>query len=113
MPKTIEDLENILRTFKEEDPAGKGQTIPLLTDLGGLYNGLSAGFTENGYGNWQDTDGKIKHPILQPGFKDAVAKMAEWYKEGYIYKESYVINREQQEQLLSSNRIGSTIMWYS
>ncbi|MFY9278928.1 MAG: extracellular solute-binding protein [Caldicoprobacterales bacterium] len=113
MPKTIEDLENILRTFKEEDPAGNGQTIPLLTDLGGLYNGLSAGFTENGYGNWQDTDGKIKHPILQPGFKDAVAKMAEWYKEGYIYKESYVINREQQEQLLSSNRIGSTIMWYS
>lgn len=113
MPKTIEEFENILKTFKEEDAAGNGQTIPLLTDIGGLYNALSAGFTEHGAGNWQDEDGKIKPAIMQPGFKDAVAKMAEWYREGYIYKESYVVNREQQEQLLFANRVGSTMMWYS
>lgn len=113
MPKTIDEFENILKTFKENDPAGNGQTIPLLTDLGGVYNAFSAGFTKYGFGNWKDTDGKIKHFILQPGFKDAIAKMAEWYKKGYVYKESYSINREQQEALVASNRVGSTMMWYS
>lgn len=48
MPTTLEEFENILRTFKENDPAGNGQTIPLLTDLGGVYNAFSAGFTEHG-----------------------------------------------------------------
>ena len=54
----MDELENVLKTFKEKDPAGNGQTIPLMTN-GDLNGALAAGFMDVGYGNWVDADGKV------------------------------------------------------
>ncbi|MBO9609119.1 MAG: extracellular solute-binding protein [Paenibacillaceae bacterium] len=113
MPKTIDELENVLKTFKEKDPAGSGQTIPLIADLSGLNNALSAGFTDQGYGNWVDADKKIKPPVLQPGYKEFVAKMAEWYQKGYLYKEAFSIKADQMKELIKQNRVGTASTWYT
>ena len=93
MPKTIDELDNVLRTFKENGTGGEG-TIPLLADIAGkhsskgLHNSFLGAFTEYGYSNWLDpTDNKIKPAELQPGFKDFLAKMNEWYTKGYMYPE--------------------------
>jgi ABC-type glycerol-3-phosphate transport system substrate-binding protein len=111
MPKTIDEYENVLRAFKDQDPAGSGQTIPLLTDLASLNGGFAAGFMDIGYGNWVDKDGKVKPPQLHPGYREFVAKMADWYKKGYIFKEAFSSNRTRQIELVKQNRVASGVVW--
>ncbi len=113
MPKTIEEYETVLKALKEKDPAGAGQTIPIVTNMTGLNLALSAGFMDVGYGPWMDQDGKVKPPEVNPGYKDFIAKMAEWYQKGYIYKETFTLNTERTRELIKQNRVGSAIIHYS
>ncbi|MBP1988576.1 extracellular solute-binding protein [Paenibacillus eucommiae] len=113
MPKTMDEYEVVLKAFKDNDPAGAGQTIPMLTNLSGLNNALAAGFMDVGYGNWLDSDGKVKPVVLNPGYKDFVAKMADWYKKGYIYKEAFSINKNQMIDLVKQNRVATGAIWYT
>ncbi|MFK7692146.1 extracellular solute-binding protein [Paenibacillus sp. HJGM_3] len=114
VPKTIDELEAVLKAFKEKDPDGNGKddTIPMITDLNGIKNALMGGFTEYGNSNWFDAaDQKLKPVELAPGFKDFVAKMADWYQKGYIYKESFA--KFDPLELLKTNRVGTSSLWYS
>ncbi|WP_135552220.1 extracellular solute-binding protein [Paenibacillus cymbidii] len=113
MPKTIDELENVLKTFKEKDPSSSGQTVPLVTNLAGLNGSLAAGFMGTGYGNWIDTDGKVKPAVMHPGYKDFVAKMADWYQKGYIFKEAFSAKNERLVELIKQNRTASFAGWYS
>lgn len=113
MPTTMEELEAILKEFKEKDPAGGGKTIPLLTTLEELSHSLAAGFMDVGYGKWLDADGKVKPEVLNPGYKDFVAKMADWYKKGYIYKEAFTIEGAEQIELIKQNRVAVGAHWHS
>lgn len=113
MPKTLDELESVLKAFKEKDPDGNGKddTIPILLDDRFQY-GLVGAFTEFGYSNWVDPkDGKLKIPELQPGYVDFLAKMADWYQKGYIYKETFA--KFDVQQMLKTNRIGAVDIWYS
>ncbi|WJH36026.1 hypothetical protein N6H14_09130 [Paenibacillus sp. CC-CFT747] len=42
MPQTLDELEAVLKAFKEKDPDGNGKddTIPMMTDLNGIKNAL-------------------------------------------------------------------------
>lgn len=113
MPKTLDELEVVLEAFKQNDPDGNGEndTIPILTDLKSMRMAFVGGFTESGYGNWLDSDGKMKPAELAPGYKDFLAKMAEWYQKGYIYKESF--SQYDQVEMFSTNRVGISAKWYS
>ncbi|WP_248924587.1 extracellular solute-binding protein [Paenibacillus hamazuiensis] len=113
-PQTIDELEAVLKAFKEQDPDGNGKadTIPMMTDLAGIRNAFLGGFTEYGNSNWIDpADQKVKPAELAPGFKDFVAKMADWYQKGYIYKEAFA--KFDPLELLKTNRVGTSSMWYS
>lgn len=109
MPTTIDELENILKVFKENDK------IPLLTESSwfkGIFNAFAGGFTQYGYSNWLDSaDNKIKIAELQPGYEDFLAKMADWYQKGYIFKESF--SAFDMEATLKTNRVGVFASWYS
>ena len=114
MPKTLDELEAVLKAFKEQDPDGNGKddTIPMMTDLNGIKNALLGGYTEHGNSNWIDpADQKVKPFELDPGYKEFVAKMADWYQKGYIYKESFA--KFDPLELLKTNRVGTSSMWYS
>ncbi|MDF2647315.1 MAG: extracellular solute-binding protein [Paenibacillus sp.] len=113
MPTTIDELENVLKTFKEKDPSGSGQTIPLLTTLSGLNSSLAAGFMGTGYGNWIDTDSKVKPAVMHPGYKEFITKMADWYQKGYIYKEAFSAKNERIVELIKQNRAAAYAGWYS
>ncbi|MBP1989471.1 extracellular solute-binding protein [Paenibacillus eucommiae] len=113
MPKTIDEFENVLKEFQEKDPAGSGQTIPMITNLEGLNLALAAGYMDTGYGDWLDQDGKIKPAELHPGYKEFIAKMADWYQKGYIYKETFTINAEKMRELIKQNRVASNVIHYS
>ncbi|MDF2959534.1 MAG: extracellular solute-binding protein [Paenibacillus sp.] len=114
MPKTIDELEVILKTFKENDLDGNGKddTIVLSTNLEGLQMSIAAGFVEGGFGDWLDSaDQKVKPIEFAPGYKDFVAKMADWYQKGYIYKEAFA--KHDAMELLKTNRVGAAARWYS
>jgi ABC-type glycerol-3-phosphate transport system substrate-binding protein len=114
MPKTLDELEAVLKAFKENDPDGNGKddTIPMMTDVNGIKNAILGGYTEYGNSNWFDPADQMLKPVeLAPGFKDFVAKMADWYQKGYIYKESFA--KFDPLELLKTNRVGTSSMWYS
>lgn len=113
-PKNFDELENVLKAFRDSDPDGDGKddTICLMTDLIGLRMAFAGGFVEGGYGNWLDPkDNKIKPVELAPGYKDFVVKMADWYKKGYIYKEAF--GKFDPLELLKTGRVGASTAWYS
>lgn len=119
VPKTFDEFENVLKVFKEKDPAGNGQTIPLLTDfnvqngLQGMNMALAAGFMDVGYANWIDTDGKVKPIVFNPGYKQFIGVMADWYKKGYIYKEAFSLIKDKEIELTKQNRVGAAAIWYT
>lgn len=114
MPTTIDELENVLKTFKETDPAGNGQTIPLGCDLTGLNMGLSAAFTGVGYGNYLDAEDKCIKPVtVHPLYKAFIEKMADWYSKGYIYAEAFSSTRAIYNELITQGNVGGWAYWYS
>ena len=119
MPTNVAELEVVLKAFKEKQPGGDG-TIPLLAevrgkhDSRGLCNALVGAFTPYGYTNWYDKkDGKLKIAQLQPGYKDFLAKMNDWYQKGYIYPEFASLDRPRIRELVRLNRVGTAATWYS
>ena len=119
MPTTIDEYEVVLKAFKDNKPGGEG-TIPLLAEVRGkhasrgLHNTLVGAFTPYGYANWYDTtDKKLKPSELQPGFKDFLAKMHDWYEKGYIYPEFASLDRPRIKELIRLNKVGSAATWMS
>jgi putative aldouronate transport system substrate-binding protein len=112
MPTTIDQLEAVLKAFKEHQPGGEG-TIPLLANME-MEQCLVGAFTTYGYSNWLDKkDKKIKPAELQPGFRDFVAKMHDWYTKGYITPEFTTLTRNRARTMIKQNKVGATAMWYS
>lgn len=115
MPTNVEELEKVLEAFKEADLAGNGQTVPaLIASLGeGLNSAISGGFTKYGYGYWlDDTDGKIKPGELQPGYKDCITKVNDWYEKGYVHPDSFTLGWSDYEDLFMADRLGVVIGSY-
>jgi len=103
-PKNLAELEAVAKAFIEKDPGGngKGNTV----GISGPQNGgkLYCNFiesTSNSFGFdpifgamhaypgfWiKDKDGKAIYGSITPEAKAALAKLADWYKKGYIDKE--------------------------
>ena len=112
VPKTLDDLDRVLETFARLDPAGNGRTIPLLVE--GIPTGtLQGAFSENGDGVYVAPNGKVYPNFMDPGYRDMLVKLNEWYVKGWIDKESFIYNPNQIIDLIRANRAGVTMMWYS
>lgn len=114
MPTTLEEFEAVLEAFKTSDKLPKN-VIPLATHLS--FNQLDRAFmglwTKHGDLNWIDADGTVKPAILDPGYKDFIAKIAEWYKKGYIWKEAFSQEFTVINDLVAQNRVGVLGTWLS
>ena len=98
VPRTVDDIENVARVFKERQPAG-ADTIPIVGPgkdgpLYSTFNSALAGentfdpvfaaydlypgfFLDNG-------DGTVSYGSLDPRMKQALEKLALWYHDGLI-----------------------------
>ena len=114
-PVTMEDLNKLLYAVKEADPAGNGQTIPLVaTDIANILQCIVGCYTEEGYDEWLDeADGKVKMWISQPGVKEAVAQIAQWYADGILYKDFATLDTASLRELATTGRAFSSLQWYS
>ena len=106
LPKTYDDLHNILTTFKTEKGATDPLVIPVNTGVqGDLLNGFNIGS-----GMYQ-VDGEIRFGMMQPEFKEYLTMMNQWYNEGLL-SDSFLSS--QAEVLMDVNTIlsGNTGVWY-
>lgn len=120
VPTTLEEYENVLRAFRDQDPNGNGkkdevpyfarqweEAIRLVTLFGGRSSGSDT------YHDFMVEDGKIVHPYAIDSYKGGIAGVARWYAEGLIDAEVFTRGSSAREYLLSENLGGSTHDWFA
>jgi multiple sugar transport system substrate-binding protein/putative aldouronate transport system substrate-binding protein len=118
IPKTLDDIENAARIFKERQPAGTA-TIPIIgrdknTNL--YCNFLESSNLANGFdpvfaaydaypGYFLDNgNGTVSYGSLDPKMKPALQRLARWYKEGLIDPE--LGSRDNSGEPVNANQVG-------
>ncbi len=117
-PKTFDDIEAIAQAFVDKDPDGNGKrdtiglsgyrnivygTKPHVNGLDTIFSAYHAFPT-----NWiKDSTGKVVYGSITPETKQALAKLATWYKRGLIDPE-FALYKETQEPIIA----GKTGMFF-
>ncbi|OKP82400.1 hypothetical protein A3842_10265 [Paenibacillus sp. P3E] len=110
-PRTFADIEAIAKAFIEKDPDGNGKrdtvglsaynnivygTKPHVNGLDTLFSAFHAFPT-----NWiKDSQGHIVYGSITPETKEALGKLADWYKRGLIDPD-FALYKETQEPIIS------------
>ena len=120
-PATIEELETYFQYVLDNDVNGNGDPtdeVPLvpqnLIEL--QYNLLGIWLGEDGsYStlNYVTEDGTVQRFVNHPNFMAFMEKMAEWYQKGYIWKEFFTATTAQMQDLITGDRAGMVLTWYS
>ncbi len=115
-PTNLAELEKVLDAFVNQDPDGNGKKDTFGLTLGlkdGFYNPMAdAGFlfgmfgTLNDYWNDWKGDGNLQYGSVQPGAKDALAKLKEWMDKGYIHKEVGLWDGEKAAEQIAKGQAG-------
>lgn len=118
-PKTMDDVENILKNFIDKDPGqnGAGNTVGLV--VGSEVAGVSGGpYMVNNifalYGaypkQWiDDGNGKAVYGSIQPGMKKGLEKLSQMYSKGLIDKQMAVRTADDCKALLTSGKSGAVL----
>ena len=109
VPETIDDWTTMLRAFKEK----KGATAPL------SFNSKPRFFSDSGNGAISGAFGvnrgfyleenDIKFGPAEPGFKDYLNQMHEWYAEGLIDKNAATADTKSLDSNMATGATGATI----
>lgn len=114
-PSTLEDIEKIVHAFVNDDPDGNGRAdttgIPVertlvygeKTGVHGL-NSVFAAYHSFPQSWIYDKQGNVVYGSIQPEAKNALAKLAHWYKEGIV--DSQFLLRKDIQELISNNQAG-------
>lgn len=95
-PKTIEELENVMEKFKNENPAGlaPNQVIPLSMGTKSTLNTWMGdpSWIFGAFGTlpeqWNEAeDGTLMYGSIHDGMKQGLALLRDWHEKGYIPKE--------------------------
>jgi putative aldouronate transport system substrate-binding protein len=120
-PKTLEDIENIIRAFIEKDPGGNGAGktvgIPLCIDGDNfIYGSYSAAYRTNNiftsFGaspeQWiAGKDGSAVYGSVQPEMKQGLEVLSRWFKEGLIDQQMAVRSYDDIKALVTDGKSGS------
>lgn len=81
IPTTISEWEIVLKELMDKKGLYGGIT------LWGVSQIITGGFIVSAYGvlhGFQQENGQVKYGPIEPGYKDALATLTKWYKEGII-----------------------------
>lgn len=107
LPKTYEEMMASFEKIRAKNP----NAIIHTRNLGELRLGWAGAFTKYGYSKWPDAQGNLQAPEFQDGYKDFVAAMADLYKKGYLFKESFVTHDA--VEVLKTGNVAIFMGWYS
>ncbi|WP_150269109.1 extracellular solute-binding protein [Paenibacillus tepidiphilus] len=97
-PTTIEEFEQVIAAFTEQDPDGNGKPDTYGFTFSGKdsYNTgwvsdpvmiFSAYTGKHLPGSWLEENGTLSYGSVAEGNKEALAKLRDWYTKGYLNKE--------------------------
>lgn len=107
VPTTVEELEAVIDAFQANNPDAFIATRPQDVRWSTL-----GGFTPNGMSNWLDSsDSQVKPWVMQPGVKEWVTKLNEWWGKGYFYADTFTSFDE--PEVFRTCNLGVWMGWYS
>ncbi len=114
IPRTVEEFYEVLVAFKENDPAGGGNTVPaagVAVDYG--IQGLAAGFGV--LVPWARRDGEIVAPWIEPEAREYLGFVRRLYEEELLNIDFPVLTSADpvDELFMSGNAGMSTVAWWS
>ncbi len=113
-PETVEQFEEVLEAFHNEELFGKDSVPMVSTTISNfLHNAFAGLYCPSGTADFLDTDGKVKPAFFNSGYKDYIAKMAEWYSKGYFWKDGFIQPRPDIDAVVAQNRVGIMATWSS
>lgn len=110
VPTTLDEYEQVLTAFANEDPNGNGKKdeIPYFHRDLTFYNGINELMSLWGaHHNFYLKDGKVAYGPLEDSYGVAYENMARWYSKGLIDPEIYT-RKNARDVLLAENLGGST-----
>ncbi len=125
-PTTIDELENVLVAFRDQDPNGNGQKdeIPFsdyylaganymfaIMNMTAPFGMLYSEVQQDPY-----NEGNVTYWILVnegKAFQDCVTMLNKWYKEGLLDPEFAIQDGTALEAKVTSDRVGTTHVWPS
>lgn len=120
-PQNVDEYKAVLEAFRDQDPNGNGlkDEVPYFSRqweevlrLLNLWDARSSG--SDTYHDFYVTDeGKIAHPYAQEAYRDGLANIAQWYKEGLIDPEIFTRGSSSRDYLLGENLGGATHDWFA
>jgi len=87
-PTTVDDWEEMLTLLKDNVPSLSTGPFQLCAHGATSVCGtLTAAYGIDQVGNFNIRDGKVFYSVLEPGFKDYLIKMNDWWNKGLIYND--------------------------
>ena len=83
MPKTYDELHDVLTAFKDEKGADSAFVLPVSGTNDFVLGGFGVGAT------FYVEDDTIKFGPMEEGFKEYLQLMNQWYSEGLMYNDFY------------------------
>lgn len=116
MPTTIEEYENVLRAFKEQDANGNGDPSDEIPTSGRenirwidhLFAPFGVAIYE-GNPQWDIYDGEVTFSAVTPNMKAALQWVTKLYAEGLLDIETLINTNKMWDGKIRDNRVGS---WY-
>ncbi|WP_199615826.1 extracellular solute-binding protein [Paenibacillus alkalitolerans] len=107
-PKTIDEWYTVLKAFKEQDPNGNGEAdeIPIMIAAGDIAFTGAFGVPNDFYLE----GGTVKYGPIQPEFKQYLATMNKWYKEGLLDKDFAANDSKMYDAKMTGNLVGAAVM---
>ncbi len=105
LPETIEEWETVLTAFKEK----KGATAPLQINMTAFAKGYFTSGFDTIYNFYREGD-TIKYGVLDPGFKDFLACMNDWYNKGLLNSSWSNINAATKDANILTGKTGAMDM---
>lgn len=116
-PKTIDDWTAAFKTMKGKDLNGNGKAdeYPFTSWLFGRgQDGFSYGGAFVGaYGTqlgFYNEGGTVKYGPVEPAFKDFVAQMADWWKQGFFHPDTFTMDQKAFDAQMTTGNIGSGVL---
>lgn len=118
-PETLEEYEEMIRAFTEDDPDGNGvnDTYGLTAITDDVLEYFS--FVFGAYGTYPgiftiSDDGTVVRGEVEPGTKEALTVLKRWYDNGYLDPEFMVNQKDNMREKVINEQAGSLIYyWYT
>lgn len=109
-PTTIEELHDVLYAFTYDDPDKNGEddTYGLSGYKSSMFASIFAayGIYLNGINSWTEIDGKLVHSTTLDETKQVLALLRDWYIEGIIDPDKFIVESSQSDDKFIGNKFG-------